>query len=392
MRSTRLASPASPLRRLRRSPVFERAPREFHFVVACCRWPRSPELDLRLREQEAGLDWPLVARIAKRHRVEALAWSALKRAEILPPAAVAAALAQAADETARQNLQIAVESQRLRQMLERAGIPTLFMKGISLGALAYGTILLKAGWDIDILVPPDRIPAAAKLLRESGYTPVLPAITGDLAPIVEWHRGSKESVWRDAGRGLHVELHSALSDLPLIPGIGTDSPCQDVQVARGVSLTTLAGDELFAYLCVHGASSAWFRLKWLADLAALISGCDTAEIDRLYARSQAAGAGRAADLAVLLCHSLFKTAVDPALVARLRRDWVNRWLVASAKYSLTGRTLTTEILQVRFGTLGIHLSQFGLRPGLRYKRAVLRRELAPLRRYFPRLRAARGGG
>lgn len=372
--------------------MLERAPPEFHFVVACCRWSRTPDLDRKLREQAAGVDWPLVRRIARRHRVEALAWSALKQAEIDPLPAVARALARAADVTARQNLQIAAESQRLKKLFEEAGIPILFMKGISLGALAYGTFLLKAGWDIDILVPPDRILDAAALLRESGYDPVTPAIAGDLSPIVAWHRGSKESVWRHAGRGLHVELHSALSDLPLLPGIGTDSPRQDVTVARGLTLPTFASDELFAYLCVHGASSAWFRLKWLADLAALLSSCDAAEIDRLYGRSKAIGTGRAADVALLLCHRLFDTAVDPSLAAKFLKDRVNRWLVAAAEYSLTGRTLTTEILQVRFGTLGIHLSQFGLERGLRYKGAVLRHELAPLLRYLPRFGAARKGG
>ena len=86
--------------------------------------------------------------------------------------------------------------------------------------------------------------------------------------------------------GLNVELHRRLADsLELIPGIGVGSPRQEVEVAPGVVLPTLAPDELFAYLCVHGASSAWFRLKWVTDLAALLCDCTAAEIARLYERS-----------------------------------------------------------------------------------------------------------
>ena len=34
---------------------------------------------------------------------------------------------------------------------------------------------------------------------------------------------------------------------------------------------TLGADDLFAYLCAHGAYHAWFRLKWLADIGALLA-------------------------------------------------------------------------------------------------------------------------
>lgn len=51
-----------------------------------------------------------------------------------------------------------------------------------------------------------------------------------------------------------------------------ESARQLVEVACGIELPTLARDEPSAHLCVHGASSAWFRLKWITDLAALIDG------------------------------------------------------------------------------------------------------------------------
>ena len=42
------------------------------------------------------------------------------------------------------------------------------------------------------------------------------------------------------------------------------------------SIPTLPVSRLLLYLCVHGALDGWLRLKWLADIAALL-GSMTAE-------------------------------------------------------------------------------------------------------------------
>src|SRR4051812_42610607 len=130
-----------------------RPPPEFQLVAACCRWPPSPAADEAVRAAAAGLDWTLVARIAERHRVEGLVWSGLRRAGVAVPEAVGERLAAAAGRIARQNLVLAAESLRLSADLDKGGIRHLFVKGISLGALVYGNIALKMGWDIDLLVP-----------------------------------------------------------------------------------------------------------------------------------------------------------------------------------------------------------------------------------------------
>ncbi len=146
-------------------------------------------------------------------------------------------------------------------------------------------------------------------------------------------------------------------------------------MARGRFLPTLTTDELFAYLCVHGASSAWFRLKWIADVGALLAPSPPAGIERLYRRSQALGAGRAAAQALLLCGRLFGTALPPALLAELRADRTNRWLLAIALRKLAGRSLATELPETRFGTASIHLMQLGLLPGLKFKLGEIGRQL-----------------
>jgi hypothetical protein len=351
-------------------------PREFQLVAACCRWPPSPARDSAVLDAAAGADWTLVARIAERNRVEGLVWNALRQARAPVPDEVAGRLQSAADRIARQNLVLTAESLRLSGALDRARVRHLFVKGITLGVLAYGSIGPKMGWDIDLLVPLESVETAAASLEAAGYRLLLPRGPRGRERLGLWHRHWKESVWVTPGGRLTVELHSRLNDNPLlVPKIGLDSPSQDVEVSKGHFLATLRTDELFAYLCIHGASSAWFRLKWIADVGALLGGRDPEEIERLYRRSQEMGAGRAAAQALLLCERVLATPVPPALLAELRSDRINRWLLSVALRKLAGRTLTAELDEKLLGTGTIHLMQFALLPGLRFKYAELCRQL-----------------
>ncbi len=329
-----------------------------------------------MRAAGASVDWTLVSRIAERHRVEGFVWNALRQSGLAVPGAVAERLQSAAARIARQNLILTGESLRLSALLDEAGVRHLFVKGVTLGVLAYGSIGPKMGWDIDLLVPPESVEESAAVLESAGYRLTLPGSPRARERLGLWHRHWKESVWTKADGKLAVELHSRLNDNPLLmPKISCDSPSQRVEVSKGRTLATLRTDELFAYLCVHGASSAWFRLKWIADVAALIGECPPQEIERLYRRARELGAGRAPAQALLLCERLFATALPPALAAELRADRTNRWLLAVGLRKLAGRTMTAELNERLLGTGTIHLMQFALLPGVRFKLTELRRQL-----------------
>lgn len=338
---------------------------EFRLVVACCRWPKDD--DETVRQLACDISWPRIERIAKRHRVEGLVWHGLQSAQTIVPDATATSLANSAASIARDNMLIASESLRLHALFKSSAVPILFLKGLALGKLAYGTIAVKQGWDIDLLVPPDDLLLAARLLADAGYAVVTPSPPFSEPALARWHRSSKESIWRHAEKNTFVELHTALVDNDrLLPGLNARLPAQFVEILPGHALPTLEGDALFSYLCVHGASSAWFRLKWLADLAALIGQAGSAEVDRLFERSQELGAGRAAAQALLLARCLFDAPVSDELQRRLWSDRRNRWLFRSALGLMAGRFETVELHDRRFATLPIHLTQLALRPGLRF--------------------------
>ncbi len=169
----------------------------------------------------------------------------------------------------------------------------------------------------------------------------------------------------------------------VLPGIDANGPAQRVSVSFGMTLPTLERDALFAYLCVHGAASGWRRAKWLADLAALLAGADGREIERLYRASRAAGAGRAAGLALLLAHRFLALSVPDALLASLRRDAGTRLMAGMAGRLLTAPGGFDNPHETALGTLPIHLMQAMILPGGRFFWSELRRKTMP----DPRLRS-----
>ena len=341
---------------------------EFQLAIECCRRRFARGDERLIGELARTADWTRFLSLVRRHRVQALVWKSLAEAGATPPAAVADALSADAGLIAEHNLRAAVESAKLLDAFTIAAIPTLFVKGLTVSKLAYRDAFLKMSQDIDVLVPSAAIAVAAAELERLRYRLAIPAAPQS-ARFERWHARHKESVWRSPG-GLNLELHGRLADSPaLIPGVGIGSPRQEVEVAPRIVLPTLAREELFAYLCVHGASSAWFRLKWITDFAALIHGCPAAEVERLYDRSQQLGAGRAAAQALLLANRVYGTPAVPGL----ERNGFNRLLAATAWNQLLR---DEEPTAVRLGTAAIHVSQLLLRSGLRFQLRELARQVA----------------
>ena len=337
--------------------------RAFGLLVECCRQSFAATDPARLKSAMADVDWALFLALARRHRVEGLAAEGLRSVSTAVPSTIATALAEDSARIARDGLTSAVECGRLNTTFAGASVPLLFVKGLALARLAYPNPFVKMGWDIDLLVDPANVSRAASVLDRLGYCAQTPA---DADAIVRWHRLNKESVW---SCGLHfVELHSRLADnRRTIPIITVHSPRQLVEITPGLILPTLARDELFAYLTVHGGSSNWFRLKWVCDLAALVRGCDASELTRLVVTARKFGAGRAPAQAVLLCADLFGgTFVEAAAMLRLNHDPLNRWLAASAMAELVGKRAHHEPTERRLGTVRMHLTHLGLGAGWVY--------------------------
>ncbi|HVF36471.1 MAG TPA: nucleotidyltransferase family protein [Sphingomicrobium sp.] len=350
--------------------------REFSLAVAACRaaYRKQPASELGPFDE---IDWTRLLALVGRHRVVALCWEGLDGRHGELPGEIADRFARDAETSLEQSLRLAAESVRIRRAFDEAGVDLLFLKGSALAALAYSDPFLKQSCDIDILVAPERLDEAASALRSADYASVIPG-SSDL--LDQWHRRSKESLWRHVTQGFVVDLHTRLTDHhSLLCGIGIDSPRQMARLGDSIELPTLREDENFAYLCVHGASSSWFRLKWLVDLAALLNGKGEREVERLYRSSQQLGAGRSAGQALLLARQYFGTEVSPILTKELERDPGVRALAAAARAYLGGHRSLGEPTATLLGTLPLHWAQMLLAPDLKFKWLELLRRFRGLR-------------
>lgn len=339
---------------------------EFALAVECC-GPGATGRSDRAAQLAETVDWRRFLATCRRHRIQGLAWRAIGQFGLAPPADVAGQLESDAVQVATDGLKAASISLQLLDNFERDDIPILFVKGLTLSQLAYADSFVKMSHDVDILVPLADVGRAGATLTRMGYVQALPRDH----QLAIWHRVNKESVWtrRD---GPPIELHSRLADnRRLIPLIGNASPTQVVEVAPGVALPTLASDELVAYLGVHGASSAWFRLKWIADFAALLAGRDFGEIDRLAERAGELGAGRAMDVAMLLASRLFGISIGRKTQLASQTPACRLLARASYRQLLAEREPTERFL----GTASIHLSQLLLLRGPAFAASEFSRQL-----------------
>jgi hypothetical protein len=345
---------------------------EFLLAAACCRWPASQTRNVAVRNAAAGVtDWNHFLWLVRRQRVAGLVHDALPAAGIDLPYATAKKLGAWAERIGRQNSVLAAETVRLQRVLETADIPVLVLKGVALAQLAYGWLGAKHARDIDLLVPPERAETAMQLLEREGYVLSSPAkhLSARQRRFVVRYAREVELVHSD--RHLIVELQWRVMDNPLLlRDVGAHSAAQSVTLSDGATIHTLGQEDLFAYLCVHGAHHAWSRLKWLADVNALV--VNDADIGRLYRHAQRIGAGLCAGQGLLLCQRLFALNLPDVLADELRANQRVKKLVMIALDAMTAPRAETEADGGVAGVTRIVRTQFLLGQGFAFYAAQIR--------------------
>jgi len=257
----------------------------------------------------ATVDPGLLARVAKRHQVSALVAARLEEAgQVVPDA-----LARQAETARRRALRQMGAALDLAETLERSGIPVVLLKGVALSQQAFGSPLLRGAVDIDLLVRPEDVAAAWQVLAREGWRQVTPPTPLDGARLALFCRAAKDSLHRRPQTGQVLELHWRLSDEMAEPLMPPPAALASLALAPGRNVRVLDDAALFLYLCTHGAAHGWARIKWLADVAALLHRSPDGG-ERLWAHAAGAGGRIAAGSAVVLAQELFGLAPPPGFV------------------------------------------------------------------------------
>ncbi len=287
----------------------------FRLLCACCRWPLSaakPEAVLAAAAE--GVHRDEFQALTDFHRVYGLVHSALRSVPLEPPQPLSNWLSAKAQAIARTGLLHLSETIRLQRMFAEAGIESVVIKGVGLGHHVYGSVALKHSRDIDIVVAPKNVAKALSLAQNDGYQLTAPAPDLSSSQIAAFTYFGKEFVLAK-GSDLLLEIHCRLLDNPgLLNEKLLDPRGQEIVCGSNHRLRTLTDGDLFAYLCAHGANHHWARLKWLADVNALLVRAGNAEtVAGFNARSETLGTRWCTVLAQLLCQELFETPLPEPL-------------------------------------------------------------------------------
>jgi hypothetical protein len=348
---------------------------EFRLVAACATWPPSDRRAGAIRiAADDRLDWARFVRVARRHQVIGLVHQGLTQVRPDLPPQIAGEIGTQAAKLVRENLAIAHESLRLQSLFDDANLPVLFIKGEALAMLAFSNLGLRSSQDIDLLVSKEMLPAAVELILRAGYSRFDPPPEISDAQLQLLMPLRKDMGFAHQATGLRIELHWRLFLNPYATAeTSLMAASRVVHLAGTAGLRTLGEEDLFAYLCMHGALHWWYRLKWLADINAIASAPE-ANIERLFRSAETRGVGRAAAQALLLCRRLFGTAVPAPLLATMGKSLTVRWLEATAVNAMTVGS-EQEPRDIRFGTTRGSLSTFLLSPSWRYRLAELSNHL-----------------
>jgi hypothetical protein len=332
--------------------------REFALVAACCLWPPSPRTNAAITAAAgAPIDWARFLKVVRRHRVPTLVRNGLSRAGIETPPDIAQLLEADADRTTRASLINGGETIRLQRLFDQGGCQSAFVKGATLAALGYGDFAIRHARDIDMIVPEAQFPLAFGVLAAAGYRQIRPPESISAAQFALWRAHGKDMEWRNEQRGIVLELHWRLTTISFLLNEPPDfSALHAVAITPSGKVMTLPPPDLFVYLCVHGSAHGWFRLKWLADIHALVAAKPTGLIETYYGIAKTKGVERAMGQAMLLCEEIFGLRLPSDLAAELHSSRAVTMLAKIGLLCMTRGRAEKEINDQPFGTTLVNVS------------------------------------
>jgi hypothetical protein len=235
--------------------------------------PSAPQdLAAVLSPSALDLDWTAFLDLVARHRVTSLVAARLPSlADLGAPEGVVARFEERRRRAAMANLRMIAEARSVGRLLETGGLRALHLKGPALSVVAFGEATLRDGRDVDLLVAPEDVAHADRLLLAAGHRRIKP--DDRYGPLSRFYaRYAHERVYVSPG-GVAIEVKSRLHGLtglwsPSAADLFAEAVTVDV---AGEGLATIGPAHLLPYLALHGAHHGWFRLKWLADVAALLA-------------------------------------------------------------------------------------------------------------------------
>lgn len=263
---------------------------------------------------EAGIDWQLVQREARRHRVLPLLFSVLEdlmREQL--PSPVREQSREHRHGIQIQNTFVIEELKRIVQQFEDEDLPILALKGPLLAQTAYGDISLRQSVDLDVLIPEERFSEADRLLREIGYE-----YANKRKVMTGWRK--KLSLYLDGqweftrGNSFALDVHTRL--MPPGYSLPVDfrpywERSRPVQLGESSTVRGLSPEDQVLILAHHGIKNQWRALKYVADIAEVVRTESPLDWETLMERARQVQANRILRLGLSLADDILAADLPP---------------------------------------------------------------------------------
>jgi len=266
----------------------ESAHLEMGFLLACLRHrydPASPIPDC------AGINWNRCIELALRHRVGPMVYRQIVETGVPVPEEARERLKDIYASNAARNMARLEEMRRLVGLFRDKSVPAMVLRGPVLAASVYGDLSLRQFSDLDLLVRSEDVPRISGILSSEGYRPQF-----DLDPLQEKAliRFRTERCFIRSADHAVVDLHWRL--LPAFFSFEAEmEPLWERSVSLdvdGTSVRTLGKEDLFLFLCMHGAKHGWDQLALVCDLGEMIRAGGKLNWSAIVERAERSGKRR----------------------------------------------------------------------------------------------------
>ena len=294
--------------------------------------------------------------------------SALVRHQVIVELApVLSQLDEVYSESEYKDLSALVEQEVIRQMrlaremlsilslYEKEGIKVVPFKGPALSHELYGEYVRKTSSDLDLLVSPDQLMQAERLLFQKGYTSK--KYEFNHFNRLYWSffkRFNYHGAYFNANEGILIELHwKFFATADAFPKkhrqVIRDSLNQE---RKGEHYVKLVKEDLIVYLAMHGTVHLWIRLKWILDIRGfMLKHGDGTDWQLVKEACERANLSRAVTLALRLSHVFFNTTVPAQFEWNSQDRHLNElWNIAldslQGEFNPASRTQYNRVMRV----------------------------------------------
>ena len=246
-------------------------------------------------------DWLAIAGLVRQNKLTPIVSRYLKLVDLDVPPKFRDQVNDDQKKVARRTAMLLLQSRRVHSAFDEAGIPVLVLKGAALACGVFGDIGLRQFNDLDLLVAPDDIPRARRLLVSLGYEWLLAAELGDDTTFFEQEQEllhmSRATEYEMSSGGGSIDLHWGTKQLETTVArkAGTASrlfknavPC----TVRDQELRTFCPEHTLIHSCVHATWHACLPLSLLVDVAACLFRAESLDWEKVKTEALAMGLHR----------------------------------------------------------------------------------------------------